>query len=305
MKVLIAVDGSAGSFEAVSQIAKLVSPGAHELALYCSPPEIRVSSKSTGPEVLARAREALAQAIFEEARKRLPGEFAAAVQTIVGKQDPRHGVVAAAEQWSAQLIVVGARGLGAFDRLLLGSVSRSVVHGSKIPVWVARANTAPAHAGMHVLLACESPELGRGGAELLGQFNWPEGTACRALTVIPSMFAGHVPDWLERQARSPDVEAMVAAWAREHDEEVRANVARMQDFCRDLPAPCRGSQPLVTEGEPTAEILKAIGREQIDLVVIGVKRKHSIAEAILGSTSEAVLNHANCSVLLVPHRVAP
>ena len=41
-------------------------------------------------------------------------------------------------------------------------------------------------------------------------------------------------------------------------------------------------------------------REKIDLVVMGIKRKRAFAQAILGSTSEAVLNHAPCSVLLVP-----
>lgn len=302
MKVLVAVDGSDGSFEAVSQIAKVLSSGKDELALYCSPPEIRVASKSTNREILSRARQALAQAIFEEARKRLPESFAVSVHTIVGTQDPRYGIVLAAEQWSADLITVGARGLGAFERLLLGSVSRAVVHGSKVPVWVARSPRAPAHEGMRVLLTCQSPERGRPEADLLGRFTWPAGTSCRALTVIHPKFAGRVPDWLERRTRSPEVMAMVETWEREHEEEVRANAARMQDFCRDLPPPCQGCQPLVEQGEPTAEILKVITREKIDLVATGMKRKRVIAEAILGSTSEAVLNHAECSVLLVPLR---
>jgi nucleotide-binding universal stress UspA family protein len=102
------------------------------------------------------------------------------------------------------------------------------------------------------------------------------------------------------QARSPEVEAMVQNWAREHEEEVRANVERMQQFCRELPAPCRDCQTLVVEGEPATEILAAIAREKIDLVVLGIKRKRAFAQAILGSTSEAVLNHAPSSVLLVP-----
>lgn len=299
MKVLVAVDGSAGSFEAVDQIGKLLSAGADEVALFYTPPNVR-ASKVTDADLQARAREALAQVIFDEARKRLPVALLAATQTIVGTQDPRVGIVQAAEKWGADLTVVGARGLGLLERLLLGSVSRAVVNASKVPVWVARASTVPAHPTMNLLVACESPELGRSGAELLGRLTWPAGATCRTLTVVSPMFVGRVPDWVERQARSPEVEAMVQNWAREHEDEVRTNVERMRQFCQDLPAPCRDCQTLVVEGEPATEILAAIAREKIDLVVMGIKRKRAFAQAILGSTSEAVLNHAPCSVLLVP-----
>ena len=79
----------------------------------------------------------------------------------------------------------------------------------------------------------------------------------------------------------------------------------MRDFAHALPAGLDCQEPLVAEGEPAAQILAAIAREAVDLVVIGVKHKHSIADAIFGSTSEAVLNHASCSVLLVPHAETP
>lgn len=302
MKVLVGVDGSDGSFDAVSQVAGVLSSGKDEIALYCSPPEIRLTSQSTSPEVLARARQALAQAIFEEARTRLPETFAGSAHTIVGIQDPRDGIVLAAEQWSADLITVGARGLGAFERLLLGSVSRAVVHGAKVPVWVARPSRAAKSDGVRVLMTCQNPERGQPEAEVLSRFTWPPGTSFRTLSVIPPKFAGRVPSWLKHKTRSPEVVAMVETWQREYDEEVRASVARMQDFCRDLPPPCQGSQALVEQGEPAAEIMKVIAREKIDLVVTGVKRKRAISELILGSTSEAVLNHAECSVLLVPMR---
>jgi nucleotide-binding universal stress UspA family protein len=305
MKVLIAVDGSANSFAAIGQIAQLLKGGKDEIALYCAPPAIHLTAGATSQEVLVRARQALADAIFDEARKHLPTELQTGVHTILGTQDPRHGIVVAVEQWPANLLVVGARGLGKLERLLLGSVSRAVVHAARFPVWVARSQGAEARQGFRVLLACESPELGRRGAEVLNRLTWPRGTTGHTLTVVPSMFAGHVPEWLQQRARSPDVEAMVQAWTREHDDEKRRNLARMQDFAQSLPAPFLNAPPIVTEGEPATEILAAIAREKIDLVVVGTRRKHAVASAILGSTSEAVLNHAGCSVLVVPHQEAP
>ncbi len=137
MKVLVAVDGSAGSFEAVDQLGKLLSAGADEMALFYTPPGVRVS-QPRDVDLQTRAREALAQTIFDEARKHLPAALQPAVRTIVGTQDPRVGIVQAAEKWGAELIAVGARGLGLLERLLLGSVSRAVVNASKVPIWVAR-----------------------------------------------------------------------------------------------------------------------------------------------------------------------
>jgi nucleotide-binding universal stress UspA family protein len=52
--------------------------------------------------------------------------------------DPRHEINAEAERWGADCVFVGARGLGALDRLLLGSVSSAVVHHAHCAVEVVR-----------------------------------------------------------------------------------------------------------------------------------------------------------------------
>ncbi len=302
MKVLFAVDGSVGSFEAVDEVSRLLAPAKDEVALYCSPPAPPRFAVTTSPEVLARARQGLVDAVFDESRKRLPAALQSAAHTITGTHDARHGIVAAAGEWGAELIVVGARGLGTLERLLLGSVSRAVVHASGIPVWVSRAGQSPsASAGLRVLLACESADEGRRPAQFLHHFTWPEKSTCQVLSVVPSLFAGRVPEWLEQQARSPDVEAMVQAWAREHDEEIRSAQARMDAFLPQLPAGLSDHRATVAEGEPAELILSTIKEHAADLIVVGVHHKSWLATTLLGSTTEAVLNHAQCTVLVVPH----
>lgn len=307
MRVLFAVDGSAHSFEAIRQVGPLLTPSSDEVAIYCSPPEVRLQSSSVSTEVVSRARESLAASIHEEARKQLPARLQQNVHAIVGTRDPRQGIVAAAEQWFAQLIVVGARGLGRLDRMLLGSVSRAVVHTSKVPVWVARSSGAAStpSGSMRVMLACQNPVAGRPAAELLSQFSWPAGSQCQALTVVFDLFGGRVPEWLQQQARSPDTESMVQVWAREHDEAMRGTTARMQQFIHSLPAGFPACQPVVVEGDAASQILAVAAREQADLIVVGVHHQGFFSSAILGSTCEAVLNHATCSVLTVPHRENP
>ena len=305
MKVLFAIDGSAGSFEAVGQVAALLLPGKDEVTLYCSPPQLRLDSTAVSAEVISAAQAALADAIFAKAAKRLPTTWNPTLARVVGTKDARLGILAAAEQTQADLIVVGARGLNRFERLLIGSVSRAIVHASRVPVWVARPRPASSSDAPHILVACETPERARKPVKLLSNLNWPEGSTCCALTVISSIFAGRVPQWLEQQARSPDVEEMVRKWSREHEEEVQGNLAKIQTFVKELPGVFSCTKPLVAEGEPAEQILAAAGREHADLVVIGAQHKRSPAAAIFGSTSEAVLNHAGCSVLVVPHQETP
>jgi nucleotide-binding universal stress UspA family protein len=47
-------------------------------------------------------------------------------------------IVSYADEVDADLIVIGSRGLGAFEGALLGSVSRAVLHDAKRPVLIVR-----------------------------------------------------------------------------------------------------------------------------------------------------------------------
>ncbi len=50
-------------------------------------------------------------------------------------------IVAEAERWQADLIVIGTHGRTGFSRLLLGSVAEGVVRTSSIPVLLIRGNS--------------------------------------------------------------------------------------------------------------------------------------------------------------------
>lgn len=296
----MAIDGSAGGFEAVRVAGRLLSAARDQIAFYYSPPG--VSLDSTGPDdpqLIERARQAVADVVFNEAKSRLPTELQAKFEKIVGMQSPALEVVAAAAAWNAELIVVGARGLGPIRRLLVGSVSRAVVHQSTVPVLVVRPHQH-AERPFKALLAAETAVGGEKIAQVLRQFTWPAGSLGSVVSVAEPMFAGEMPKWLADQARSPETEAMSQVWVVGHESELKDKLDEMTRLCQQLPEPFQATSPLVVEGYPAEKILEAAAKEEADLVALGARDIGAVSRLLLGSTSEAVLSQATCSVLVVP-----
>ena len=61
-------------------------------------------------------------------------EFGLQVQTVTARGSPADEILKTAGSSSADLIVMGSRGLTGFKELVLGSVSSAVVHRAKVPV---------------------------------------------------------------------------------------------------------------------------------------------------------------------------
>ena len=304
MKILIGVDGSDISNDAVSQAGSLLSPLRDEVGLYYSPPKIQFHDREThAPELVERARRALADAVFEEARGRLPADLTKSVHTIVGTQTPSPGLIAAADEWRAELIVVGA---ASRKQTSLGGTARAVARSATAPVLVTRPRLASGGADpWRVLLAYDESEAGRRAAEALRYVTWPPGTEGYLVTVVESLLPGEVPAWLEARARDADSEAMAQAWVREHEAEKQETRARLAAFCEKLPDAFHGREPMVAEGHPAEHILRAIAAKRINLVVLGAQGKNAWQRLMIGSTSEAVLEQAPCSVLIVRRREKP
>ncbi|MEX0587087.1 MAG: universal stress protein [Pirellulales bacterium] len=285
MRILIGVDGSEQGYQALAQAVSLMSPEKDELALCYSPP----GGTST----------ALVDAVWEKAMPLVPPPARARVQTLLGTRPPHEELLAVADEWRADLIVVGARGLGPVKRLMLGSVSAKVARGAKIPVLVARdAKARPVSASWNVLVAVESRDTGLKVAPVISALHWPTSSKGRLMAVIDAMFVGEIPDWLAPQVRSAETQAMADAWMREHEAEREAKRQELLELAKLLPPPFQ-NEPLIAEGHATEEILKAIDREHANLIVVGAADKNIWQRYVLGTTSDAVLVHAHCSVLVV------
>lgn len=294
MRILIGVDGSASSFDAVRMAACLADPASDSVAIYFSPLELQKRLTGRSQAVVDGA----VAAVFDEARGLLPGDLAGRAESITAAKPAAVGLLDAATEWRADLLVLGARGHGSIERFLLGSVSRAVVHGAALPVLVVR-GAPPADRGLRVL-ACERPASAAALAAVIGGLHWPAATSGAVIGVAESLLAGPLPPWLEKRVRDPDTAAVAQAWQREHDDELAKLSAELAAAQAGLPQVFRGTAPIVVEGNPSEKILQQAKQDGIDLIALGRTPTDALSRWLLGSTSEAVLTHAPQSVLIVP-----
>lgn len=149
MKILLAVDGSPYSDAAVEEVIKRPWPPQSE---------VKIITAFATP-LVGLGQEPWPADYFEEMRKSAWDSARTVVDNALGKLNeasaktlkisheiiggsPSQVIVEAAERWGADLILMGSRGLGAWNRLLLGSVSDAVVHHAKCSVEVVRISTS-------------------------------------------------------------------------------------------------------------------------------------------------------------------
>ena len=294
MKILLGVDGSASSLDAVRMAGRLVDPARDQIAVYFSPMELE-------KRLLGRSRrivDGAAAALFEEACSLLPAGFVKPPEMIASSKSAAVGLLEAAAGWGADLLVVGARGHGSIERFLLGSVSRAVVHGANLPVLVVR-GAPPADRGPKTLV-CQHPASADAVAGTVGRLHWPNNTVGAVIGVTESMLAGPLPSWLEKTVRDPDTAAIADAWQQEHDSDVAAIGDSLAAFQSTLPAAFRTLPPIIVEGNPGEQILARAKQDGFDLIVVGRTPSDTLTRWLLGSTSEAVLTNATASVLIIP-----
>ncbi len=305
MRVLIGVDGSQGSFAAVDFASRLLSQEKDEITLYYSPPQVYVRTVADSRASEANLQFLLATSVFDRAKQHLPAAFVAAAKTITGTRDPLDGMPLAADDCRADLIAVGARGVGPAKAPALGSLVRHIVHHATVPVLVVRGAARAPGKSLRILLATDAGAESRHAAEVLGKFTWPPGSTGQTITVVESSTVGQIPQWLADQLDDQQLAALGLGRFGQTDEEAARRRAELKNWESALPAIFTGHDPLVAIGHAGDQIVSAILDQQADLAVVGARRQGAIRRLLLGSTSDHVLLHAPCSVLVVRSHEQP
>lgn len=141
-QIVCAVDFSESSLAALTWALSLAEESDAHLSLLHVievPPELRVSAVVTDREV-DELHAAFEADTLARLRSLVPSQAAnwCSVETATASGAAGHAVLTFAAERNADLIVMGAQGHGAVDRLLFGSKTRDVVCGATCPVLTVR-----------------------------------------------------------------------------------------------------------------------------------------------------------------------
>jgi nucleotide-binding universal stress UspA family protein len=288
MRVLVATDGSEGARAAIDWLEVFpLAPAAEVLVL-------AVAEVTTVPPELPRVPEldllalAAARRAAEEARDALCARWPAAAVRVLGGHPP-DAILGVADDWGADLVVVGARGLGAVHRFLLGSVSTAVVHAARCPVLVVKPHPP---AGRRLVIGVDGSADSLAAARFVAGLALAPGTSVRLVGVVPRPYTPRsAPETVMPLVRTA-IESIVAGR--------RAELARVLATVAERFAPCGATVEYVRRvGTPAEEILRETEERPTDLVVVGARGLGGVKRLVLGSVSDRVLHHARCPVLVV------
>jgi nucleotide-binding universal stress UspA family protein len=224
----------------------------------------------------------------------LGAEPAAGVTPLAVCDVPAKGLLASAS--GAEMLVVGARGLGGFEGLLLGSVSQQVLHHAEVPVAVVRPIAGaggeggagrPADAGERIVVGVD------GSAPSNAALAWALAEARLRGATVDAVHAFDVPVVFGPVAGGFPLDTV------EIEEAGRREVERAVDHALEaLGPPPVAVRPCVVPGGAAGAIVETA--EGADLVVVGRRGRGGFSRLLLGSVSENVARHAPCPVVVMP-----
>ena len=276
LRILLAHDLSAAADLAVGLIAHASWPASSVV-------RIVTSRRGVGPGMSSFAnlrearihahqvREAIASTHERVAAELRGAGVATESRTVRGK--PEQAIVAEADRFGANLLVVGARRQGSIAATLLGSVSRAVVERASCSVLVARSTAI-----RRILLATDGSPPARLATTIVG--TWPMFAGARILLVGVSEGPQGAGD--RDTVATPADRATSAV-----DEAIAVLAGRGRDVQADI-----------RTGEAATEVVTAAREWPADLVVQGAYAKPLLHRLILGSVARKVLDGVTCSVLV-------
>ena len=291
MKVLVAIDDSGASQYVIAEAAARPWPAGTVLCVQCvvdmwtyaESPELVEEAKTQAKSLVTAATCELSRSGYE-----VVSEIQAGV--------PKRAIVEYANDWGADLIMVGHRRSKPVIRFLLGSVSRAVLRTATCSVEIVRPGPRGSTAsspGMKILLGTDGSECSQKAICAVANRPWPAKTVLRVISVreplATEMYASY------ETVYSPDlVEEIVERERRRAEDALKSARQTLSSAGVTL---CDSSETLL--GDPRSVLLDEAKSWGADLVVVGSHGLHGFDRVLMGSVSEAVAMHAHCSVEVV------
>jgi nucleotide-binding universal stress UspA family protein len=288
MRVVLATDGSPEARAAGEWLGHFPLPASTRVLV------VAVATLPPSPLDIPTVRE-FYETLREEARRAAEDSATPLAlrlertETRVVEGDPREVLVRVAREWDADLLVVGARGLGVVKRFLLGSVSTAVLHHAPCSVLVARGTPGILR---KVLVAIDASAHSLVAARFMASLPLSPALGVRLLSVVePPRFPVPGAGMLAVTARE-----VLDGWTPTRKRELGETLRRLEPEFRGKVASVDWS---VEVGPPAQTIIDAASEPGVDLVVVGARGLGSVERLLIGSVSERVVHQVDRPVLVV------
>lgn len=216
--------------------------------------------------VVDQAEKALGKIIAEANKKGIT----ASSRVVIGRSWQK--MIQVVQNYKHDLVIVGTRDPGPIERVLMGTTAMRLLRRCPCPVAVVK----PGHEVLKsVLVAHDMTPVGSLATELAGSI-----------------------------AELTDAKLHVLH-ALEHAEyaELRRDSARLQkdEIHKQIEADLSGREASVhlTDDDPSHAVIEAIGKYDVDMLVMGTIAESGIRGLLIGNTAERILPQLSCSVLAV------
>lgn len=277
MRVLLGTDGSADAVRAADWLARFPLPAESEFLVVSVLPHLGSRAAAHANAMHAQARQ-----VLEDARLTLAPR---AVDVRLMEGGVRDRLLQIADEWKADLIVLGARGLSGVERALLGSVSLSVAREAQCAVMIVK---GAAKALQRVVVGLDGSEHSRHALSFITSLPLAADTELVLVGVAEEThFPGSAPSLVADQLRTFVAEVDEEEKTRKH--QILVGAERTIN---------RSVQLNSVVGNPPDEIVAVAETTGAELIVLGSRGIGRLQRLVLGSVSEGVLLQSECTVMI-------
>jgi nucleotide-binding universal stress UspA family protein len=285
MNILLAVDGSDNSYEAVRALKYVTRSETLTLlhVLDVPKPAYPMMVPEVARELYADLEQAMkedGERLLERIRSLLPMDSGPVIKQLV-TGSPTEVIVATAESVQADLVVMGARGLGPIKERLFGSVSHRVVTMARCAKLIVN---APIQSMRRILLPLQGQADAEAAIRFLGLKPFRDPVEVVLFTVLPPTR----PLWPAGAQAAAPLEQRALQSAQDFIDD-------MIDRLRALGYEASGTAAL---GSPAVTILEQAEKLRPDLILMGSRGRSGVTRFVLGSVTHALLHQTRCPVLV-------
>lgn len=224
--------------------------------------------------------------------------FNVSIDPVIKIGHPVDEIIHLVKLWNPDLIVVGTHEKVGLENLLLGSVSRSILHHAMANVHIAKSVSSPNNKVYRILVPVDESTFSQAAIDWLLKQRWRKPLEINLLTAIPEIH--QLTERYSEEANTEQAAIMLGDIQLRKAESISTLESRVDEVQRRTKAVSVLCTAVV--GVPEDVINKTALEWQADLVVMGSHGRSGLSRMLLGSVSSAVAQKSPSSVEVVKTR---